>query len=193
MHNIDFNEESLEKCRTILDPTDCELPPAPRKSAVSFVLAKGKIQSNSETCKMRATTKPVKKKFFRGPRSNKPYKFKYHRVFQTGQPRPFDLKKIVTKSFVKALGKSEEERGHNNCNYDCLIREMMIEDEVPPENETEKKVAPEPQAPLDLFDDLDGDMTSDDSRETLDHSSNHSCRSRVDYKAEIVDAVVIRR
>ncbi|XP_016947775.1 uncharacterized protein LOC108023045 [Drosophila biarmipes] len=190
MHNIEFDDKSSEKSRTILDPSECGAPPAPRKSAVSFILAKGRLESNSEKCKMRTSTKQVKKKFFRGPRSNKPYKFKYHRVFQSGQPKPFDLHKIVTKTFVKALGKSEEDRGHDSCNYDCLMSEMMIEDEVPPENEPDKKVAPEPQAPLGLFDDPDEDRTSDDSRETPDNSSNHSLRSHVDYKAEIVEAVV---
>ncbi|XP_016996499.2 uncharacterized protein [Drosophila takahashii] len=189
MLSMDFNDKSSDKCNPTLDPSECDKPPAPRKSGVSFLLAKGKIQTNNETCKMRAVSKQVKKKFFRGPRSNKPYKFKYHRVFQSGQPRPFDLKKIMTRSIVKALGKSEDERGHESCNLDCLMREMAIEDELPPDNDgNDKKAAPEPQVPFDLFD--DEDKTSDDSRETIDRSSNHSCRSRVDYKAEIVDAVV---
>ncbi|XP_016986278.2 uncharacterized protein LOC108049569 [Drosophila rhopaloa] len=195
MHSIDFNEQS-EKCKPILSASECEVPPAPKKTAVSFLLAKGKIPAMGHQCEMRVASKRYKKKFFRGPRANKPYQFMYSRVFQSGQPRPFDLKKIVTKSLVKALDKSDEKVDYGQCDFDCLMAEMTIEEEAPPDGspggETKKNALGEAQGPTNLFDELDlldQDLVSD-SKETLDRSSNHSRRSHVDHKAEIVEAVV---
>ncbi|XP_052843114.1 uncharacterized protein LOC128256657 [Drosophila gunungcola] len=200
MQSIDFNEK-LEKCETVLSASECEVPPAPKRTAVSFLLAKGKIPTQGQQCAMRVSSKRYKKKFFRGPRVNKPYQFKYPRVFQSGQPRPFDLEKIVTKSLVKALDKSDEVVADEECDFDCLMSEMSIEEEVPmeakpegaPEGAPEAAAKVKPPTPPNLFDELDlldPDQTTTDSEETLGRSSNHSRRSHVDHKAEIVEAVV---
>ncbi|XP_043642965.1 uncharacterized protein LOC122613057 [Drosophila teissieri] len=196
MHNVDF-EENSPVCKPVIGPVECEVPPAPKKSAVSFLLAKGKLEGKAHKCDMRMPNhRQVKPKFFRGPRSNKPYQFKYHRVFQCGQPKPFDLGHIVTKSFVKALDKSDEDEV-DEVDLKDLLTEMVIEDEAPPDTksegnpdaETEKQTIQDTQPQLEIFNDLELSK-SPDSRETLDRSSNHSGRSHMNYKAEIVDAVV---
>ncbi|XP_026836188.1 uncharacterized protein LOC6547441 isoform X2 [Drosophila erecta] len=191
VHNVDFKENS-EVCKPVIGPLECEVPPAPKKSAVSFLLAKGKIEGKAHKCDMRVrSNRNVKTKFFRGPRSNKPYQFKYHRVFQSGQPKPFDLSHIVTKSFVKALDKSDEDEAVDPCYLKDLLSEMVIEDEAPPDTKSDghPDTEAEKQPPLELFSELDQIKISD-SRETMDRSSSHSGRSHVNYKAEIVDAVV---
>ncbi|XP_039483199.1 uncharacterized protein LOC120446343 isoform X3 [Drosophila santomea] len=197
MHNVDF-KENLPVCKQVIGPVECEVPPAPKKTAVSFLLAKGKLEGKAHRCDMRMPNhKQVKTKFFRGPRSNKPYKFKYHRVFQSGQPKPFDLSHIVTKSFVKALDKSDEDEVDDPFYLKNLLTEMVIEDEAPPDtksegppdDEMEKQPIQANQPQLEIFRDLELN-TAPHSRETLDRSSNHSCRSHMNYKAEIVDAVV---
>lgn len=198
MTDIDFAKRS-ERCRTPRQVSECSLPPAPKKTAISFFLAPGKIDAKGRECEMRFSSKRTKKKFFRGTRSNKPYIFKYQRVFQSGQPKPFDLDRILCTSFVKALDKSDSEEPVD-CGYDCLVSEINIEREVPPEFEVDEAAedveeANVPEADTenqrlpDLFDPFEPEMTSD-SRSTLDHSSDHSQRSHVDYKAEIVEAVV---
>ncbi|EDW56920.1 uncharacterized protein LOC6615684 isoform X1 [Drosophila sechellia] len=189
IHNIDFNEYT-HVCKQVVGPTECDVPPAPKKSAVSFILAKGKIEGKAHKCDMRMpNNRHVKTRFFRGPRSNKPYQFKYHRVFQSGQPKPFDLSHIMAKSFVKALDQSDEDEA-DPCYIKELLSEMVIEDEAPPDSKSEGHPEPEPERKtLELFSELDQNKISD-SRETLDRSSNHSGRSHVNYKAEIVDAVV---
>ncbi|EDX08342.1 GD11748 [Drosophila simulans] len=189
IHNIDFNEYT-HVCKQVVGPTECDVPPAPKKSAVSFILAKGKIEGKAHKCDMRMpNNRHVKTRFFRGPRSNKPYQFKYHRVFQSGQPKPFDLSHIMAKSFVKALDQSDEDEA-DPCYIKELMSEMVIEDEAPPDSKSEGHPEPEPERKtLELFSELDQNKISD-SRETLDRSSNHSGRSHVNYKAEIVDAVV---
>ncbi|EDV37148.2 uncharacterized protein Dana_GF11566 [Drosophila ananassae] len=194
MADIDFTKKS-ERCQAPRQVSECSLPPAPKKTAISFFLAPGKIDAKGRECEMRFSSKRTKKKFFRGTRSNKPYIFKYQRVFQSGQPKPFDLDRILCTSFVKALDKSDSD-GSGECGYDCLVSEINIEHEIPPEydadeaeEEANDQADAENQRLPDLFDPFAPEMTSD-SRSTLDRSSEHSQRSHVDHKAEIVEAVV---
>ncbi|XP_017096861.2 uncharacterized protein [Drosophila bipectinata] len=203
MTDIDFTKKS-ERCRAPLQVSECSLPPAPKKMAISFFLAPGKIDAKGRECEIRCSSKRTKKKFFRGTRTNRPYKFKYQRVFKSGQPKPFDLDRILCTSFVKALDKSDSGPSAD-CDFDCLVSEINIEDEIPPGSEEEagekwptrpeqKKGTPalaqmENQRPPDLFDPYAEQYTSE-SRSTLDRSSDHSQRSHVDHKAEIVEAVL---
>lgn len=201
---IDFKEK-LQKCTTPPAIPECEKPPAPRKTAISFAVALGKIRKRAQKCDMQAGAKRRnKKKFFRAPRWNKPYEFKYHRVFQSGQPRPFDLNRIMAKSFVKALTKSNSDP-EEPLTLESLLSELRIEEEVPPASDKtepdkqsqsepvkrkpEPVKVPEPELDM-LMDPFDEEHTENDSRDTLDRSSNHSRRSHVDHKAEIVEAVV---
>ncbi|KAH8327124.1 hypothetical protein KR074_003140, partial [Drosophila pseudoananassae] len=203
MTDIDFTKKS-ERCRAPLQVSECSLPPAPKKMAISFFLAPGKIDAKGRECDIRFSSKRTKKKFFRGTRSNRPYKFKYQRVFKSGQPKPYDLDRILCTSFVKALDKSDSGPSAD-CDFDCLVSEINIEDEIPPGSEEDagekwptrpeqKKGTPalaemENERLPDLFDPYAEQNTSE-SRSTLDRSSDHSQRSHVDHKAEIVEAVL---
>ncbi|KAH8253719.1 hypothetical protein KR032_006589 [Drosophila birchii] len=191
--NIDFKEK-LKKCLPPQNVSECEVPPAPKKSAVSFALAMGKIGKRGQKCDIQQTVKKVvKKKFFRASKPNKPYQFKYHRVFQSGQPRPFDLNRVVTKTFVKALNKSDSEDRNEGLIPSKPVSEMQLAEGLPPPQEAQLESVPQPAPNLQekLNDDLFGDdKTERDSRETLDRSSNHSRRSHIDYKAQIVEAVM---
>ncbi|KAH8386364.1 hypothetical protein KR200_012089, partial [Drosophila serrata] len=188
--NIDFKEK-LKKCIPPQNLSECEVPPAPKKSAVSFALDMGKIQKKGQKCEIQQPTrKVVKKKFFRASRSNKPYQFKYHRVFQSGQPKPFDLNRLMTKSFVKALKVSDSDDPNRVFDIANPASELQLQ-EIPPAEESQLETVPPPDLQEKLNDDLFGEeKTERDSRETLDRSSNHSQHSHVDYKAQIVEAVV---
>ncbi|KAH8291077.1 hypothetical protein KR054_008276, partial [Drosophila jambulina] len=193
MTNIDFKKK-LKKCLPPQTLSECDVPPAPKKSAVSFALAMGKIHAKGQKCEIQQPVKkPVKKKFFRASGSNKPFQFKYHRVFQSGQPRPFDLKRLVAKSFVKALNKSDSDDPNGGPNMTTAVSEMQVDEGMPPEDEQQLEPVTEPDPDLQekLNDDLFGEgKTERDSRETLDRSSSHSQRSHIDYKAQIVEAVI---
>ncbi|KAH8402275.1 hypothetical protein KR009_010970, partial [Drosophila setifemur] len=201
MTNIDIEPKSVS-CKAPRNPSECSAPPAPKKTSISFFLAPGKIDPKGKNCEMRVARKRNKKRFFQGPRMNKPYNFKYHRVFQSGQQRHFDLDRIMCKSFTKALNKSEstEDKAFD---LDALLSEIIIEEETPPgeeeDDETLAAAAAAASADIgarksevtqpDLFSELSAEKSSDDSRETMDRSSTHSRKSHLDHKAEILDAV----
>ncbi|KAH8308956.1 hypothetical protein KR059_004153, partial [Drosophila kikkawai] len=188
---IDFKEK-LKKCLLHKNVSECEAPPAPKKSAVSFALAMGKIRKKGPNCEIKQQVKKVvKKKFFRASISNKPYHFKYHRIFQSGQSRPFDLKRMVTKSFEKALKKTDPEDPNEAFNSTQPVSEMQLGDKMPSADEPQTELVPKPEIHETLNDDLFAEEKTDrDSRDTLDRSSNHSRRSHIDHKAQIVEAVL---
>ncbi|XP_034651994.1 uncharacterized protein LOC117890964 [Drosophila subobscura] len=168
MDKIDFNMEPEQKSPMELD--ECEGHTETRKSRITFLLDGNEIKAqakpvNSAGCEYHSAVKHTRKSFFRAPDAHRPYHFRYHRVLQSGQPKPYDLAKIVTKSIVKALEKSQNDE--------------VIGDSCPL-LEPHRKQVPE-QAPFDC---------SSDTTESMDESSNHSSRSHVDHKADIVNAVV---
>ncbi|XP_002015859.2 uncharacterized protein LOC6590314 [Drosophila persimilis] len=186
MDKIDFNLEPVPK--TPIEVDDCEGHSEAPKSHITFLLDGKKIKDMAlprakpvkpSGCKFYSTIKHTRKSFFRAPGDHLPYNFRYHRVLQSGQPKPYDMAKIITKSIVKALEKSQnEEMTGETCSFVQPFKKLL------PELKNEERNRQQYPASK------DSTFPSSETTESLDESSDHSTRSHVDHKVEIVDAVV---
>ncbi|XP_022223026.2 uncharacterized protein LOC111074533 [Drosophila obscura] len=190
MDKIDFNIEPEQK--SAIEANECEGHPETPKSRITFLLDENKVKPidlarakpvNCDGCEYNSSVKYTRKSFFRAPDTHMPYNFRYHRVLQSGQPKPYDLAKIVTKSIVKALEKSQNDEIVGET---CPLLEPYKKQ--PPELEQELELDPKTQKTKRVS--KDSSYHSSDTEESLDSSSDHSSRSQVDHKADIVNAVV---
>ncbi|ALC41339.1 ssp5, partial [Drosophila busckii] len=146
------------------------------KQRISFSLDARQLRMSSnkkskppdQPIAVRYEAKQTRKTFFKAPVPHQPYQFKYKRIFKSGMEKPTDVCKQIAKAFVQALDKGEAKSEHI-CNQ---LKPTTSDDEL-----------------AQLAEQHSGYRLTDSCTST-DDTSDHSTHSRVDHRAEIVNAVV---
>lgn len=154
------------------EPPSCFAPKGKSQQRISFMVDDSKLKRlrknrKESSVEVRFQGKQTKKSFFVAPSDHKPYQFKYKRIFQSGQEKPRDIKKVIAKAFVHALDWGDESPAP-------ICHKPSVTSDEDAEN-------------------LEMEINSvrlTDSCASIGDTSEHSNRSHENYRADIVDAVV---
>lgn len=134
------------------------------KKRISLLSPCYKVTS-ADPVQVKMIAKMTKKKFFNGPSSHLPHQFRYKRIFKINHQRMSDLEKTIKNNFINALDQKSQEH----------LNALFIEQ--------------------DNSDACDGSIDICKSKITnsslsMLESSDHTKYSHIDFKTEIMDAVV---